>query len=198
MKKRISVLLSLLLAFYLTACGKGPSGTDVSVPVPEPSENTGLSEDANSEEGSGAEAPEESQTGLSEVPSEEASAEGTLITITSGGQIFEAVLDDSETAAAFADMLPMTLSMQRVGGGREFYGGMDSALPYDEEDAQTGFENGDIAFWLGGDGLCLLYNDQVERPEISAGIIVFGKITSDLSGFFDMDDNSEVVIESAY
>lgn len=122
-------------------------------------------------------------------------SEGTPITITAGGQVFEAVLDDSETAAAFADMLPMTLSMQRVGGDREFYGGMDSALPYDSTDVQTAFENGDIAFWLGGDGLCLLYNNQVENPEISAGIIVFGKITSDLSGFFDMDDHLDVVIE---
>lgn len=121
--------------------------------------------------------------------------EGTPITITVGNQVFEAVLDDSETADAFADMLPMTLSMQRVGGGREFYGGMEKPLPYDSADAQTYFESGDIAFWLGGDGLCLLYNDQVENPEISAGIIVFGKITSDLSGFFGMDDNSDMVIE---
>lgn len=124
-------------------------------------------------------------------------SDGTPITITSGSQKFEAVLDDSETAAAFAEMLPMTLSMQRVGGGREFYGAMDSALPYDSADAQTDFENGDIAFWLGGNGLCLLYNDQVEEPGISAGIIVFGKMTSDLSGFFDMEDDAEMVIELA-
>lgn len=125
-------------------------------------------------------------------------SEGMPITITIGEQVFEAVLDDSETAAAFADMLPMTLSMQRVGGGREFYGSMERALPYDSADAQTNFENGDIAFWLGGDGLCLLYNDQVDNPEISAGIIVFGKMTSDLSGFFNLEDNSDAVIEVQY
>lgn len=126
---------------------------------------------------------------------EESVFDGISVTITADGETFQAVLDESETAKAFADMLPISLSMQRVGGGREFYGSMNSGLPYDNAAVQTEFENGDIAFWLGGDGLCLLYNNQVDNPEISQGIIVFGKVISELDAFFDMNDNIEVTVE---
>lgn len=101
------------------------------------------------------------------------------ITLTSGDTVVTATLDDSTIAKEFAALLPQTVSMSRVGGGREFYGRLQGNLNYDESDAQTTFENGDIAYWFSGNGLCLLYNNQVDNPEIESGIIVFGKITSD-------------------
>ena len=77
----------------------------------------------------------------------------------------------------------------------EFYGGMDGSLNYDEADAQTTFENGDLAYWFSGNGFCILYNNQVDEPEIESGIIILGKITSDFSVFYEMENYIEVTIE---
>lgn len=125
----------------------------------------------------------------------EAAAQNRQISITVGETTIYADLYDTELADEFLAQLPQTISMQRVGGGREFYGSLESSLNYDEEDSQTTFENGDIAYWYSGNGLCLLYDNQVEEPEIDSGIIVFGKITSDLSIFSELDDNIEVRVE---
>ncbi len=119
------------------------------------------------------------------------------ITLTSEDTVITTTLDDSTLAKEFADLLPQTVSMSRIGGGREFYGGLQGELRYDEADAQTTFENGDLAYWFSGNGLCLLYNNQVDKPEIESGIIVFGKITSDLSVFYAFDDTTEFLIEIA-
>ena len=108
------------------------------------------------------------------------------ISIEIGDVTLSGELDDSDLAQEFASLLPQTISMQRVGGGREFYGGIDGSLTYDEADAQTTFENGDIAYWFSGNGLCLLYDNQVEEPEVKSGIIVIGKITSDFSELHNM------------
>lgn len=121
----------------------------------------------------------------------------TQISITSGETTIYAELDDSETAQEFASMLPLTISMQRVGGGREFYGGMDKSLSYDESDAQTTFENGELGYWFSGNGLCILYDNQVEESEIESGVIVFGRIVSDLSVFHNMQDQIEVTVALA-
>lgn len=125
----------------------------------------------------------------------EATAQNRQISITMGDTTIYADLYGTELADEFLAQLPQTISMQRVGGGREFYGSLESSLNYNEEDSQTTFENGDIAYWYSGNGLCLLYNNQVEEAEIDSGIIVFGKITSDLSVFSEQDDNIEVRVE---
>lgn len=119
------------------------------------------------------------------------------ISIEIGDVTLSGELDDSDLAQEFASLLPQTISMQRVGGGREFYGGIDGSLNYDEADAQTTFENGDIAYWFSGNGLCLLYDNQVEEPEVESGIIVIGKITSDFSELHNMADTITVRVSLA-
>jgi len=123
--------------------------------------------------------------------------ENRKICISIGEKTLYANLDNSKIAQQFVTLLPQTISMQRIGDGREFYGDLDDELDYNEADSQTTFENGDIAYWYSGNGLCLLYNNQVKNPEIQSGIIVFGKITSDLSVFYDFDEDIEVTISLA-
>lgn len=125
------------------------------------------------------------------------SAKNMKIKISIGKKTLYAKLDGSKTAKQFVKSLPQTISMQRIGDGREFYGDLDSKLDYNKKDSQTTFKNGDIAYWYSGNGLCLLYNNQVKNPEIKSGIIVFGKITSDLSILYDLDDDIEVKISLA-
>ncbi len=123
-----------------------------------------------------------------------AQAEQTQLSIQIGDLTLSAELYDTQLAKDFADMLPQTISMQRVGGGREFYGSIDGNLNYDEADSQTTFENGDIAYWYSGNGLCLLYDNQVADPEVDSGIIIIGKITSDFSELHNLEDNITATI----
>ena len=125
---------------------------------------------------------------------EQEQTENIQICIRIGETTLYADLYDSELAKEFVSLLPQTISMQRVGGGREFYGSLDGSLNYDEADSQTTFENGEIAYWYSGNGLCLLYNNQVEKPEIESGIIVLGRITSDFSILSDLEDQIEVSV----
>lgn len=131
------------------------------------------------------------------VSAESAQAEQTQINITIGDQVFNAVLDDSDIAREFAELLPQTISMQRVGGGREFYGSIDGSLNYDMADSQTTFENGDIAYWYSGNGFCILYDNQVAEPEVGSGIVMLGNITSDISLFHEMDDRMQATVTLA-
>lgn len=116
------------------------------------------------------------------------------ISIEIGGTTLYAELYDTDLANEFAELLPQTITMQRVGGGREFYGSLTGSLNYDEINSQTTFENGEIAYWYSGNGLCLLYNNQVDEPEVQSGIIILGKITSDYSVLFNLDGRIEVTV----
>lgn len=118
-----------------------------------------------------------------------------VVSITVEEDVLYADLYDNELAEEFAALLPQTISMQRVGGGREFYGILDGSLNYDVADSQTTFENGDVAYWYSGNGFCLFYNDQVEDTTVNAGIIVFGKITSDFSVLHELGDRAEMTVE---
>lgn len=191
MKKVINMMLGALLVFSLAACGSFGSGD-----MPESADSqthTVLEQETEQETTSQGISPG-SETGQVEEPAEDLEAaegqpEQIHVLIDIGGLSLTAELYDTQLAKEFAGLLPQTISMQRVGGGREFYGSIDGSLDYDEADAQTTFENGDIAYWFSGNGLCLLYDNQVEKPEVESGIIIIGKITSDFSGLHNLDDH---------
>jgi hypothetical protein len=76
------------------------------------------------------------------------------IKIRIGGKEINASLNDSDTAADFYDLLPLTISMQRWGD--EYYG--DCGLKADTaEDARADMEIGELAIWPGGNALCIFF-----------------------------------------
>lgn len=197
MKRIVGILLiEALLAFSLTACGN--SGSDhISESVPEQSQKTDSKSSQTDSDTESTEQAEEPMQTMETAETEEAvneQPEGTQFLIEIGGLSLAAELYDTQLAEDFAKLLPQTISMQRVGGGREFYGGIDGSLNYDETEARTTFENGDIAYWFSGNGLCLLYDNQVENPEVSSGIIIIGRITSDFSELHNIDDQATATI----
>lgn len=187
-------ILALLLcsAFLLSVVGCGADKT---------MENPSTEEQSTSDEQN--EATDSAVSVTESIPSENNTEEKSdlkqdgisRISISIGETTLYADMYDSDLAKEFVALLPQTISMQRVGGGREFYGSLEGSLNYDEMYSQTTFENGEIAYWYSGNGLCLLYNNQVEDPEIDSGIIVLGKITSDFSMLYDLEDHIEVTIE---
>lgn len=76
------------------------------------------------------------------------------IQIQVGGQTFTATLENNNTAAAFLDMLPMTLTMQELNGNEKFAYGV--SLPANEE-AVGSIVEGDLMLY-GSECLVLFYD----------------------------------------
>lgn len=129
---------------------------------------------------------------LGAVLSGEQAAEETDIRITIGDSAIEAVLNDSEAAKEFAAMLPVTLSMTRM-GEHEYYGSLEMPLTHGT-DLQTGYTVGDLAFWTPGDLFAMYFDEPEDAPE---GLMILGRITTDLSVFDNLGSPEEVSIELA-
>lgn len=76
----------------------------------------------------GTEAPEEGPAENAPEEGQEGSAEGAEMTVTVNGETFFAALAEGEAAAAFAEMLPLTLSMRELNGNEKYFY-LDGALP---------------------------------------------------------------------
>lgn len=103
-----------------------------------------------------------------------------------------AVLDDSETSRAFLEQLPLTLNMRRY-ADREYYSAIDP-LPEDGE-VIPDYENGDVTYFVPGKSLAVFFGN--EENFTQGGLILMGRITSDLSLFAEMNDSITVTIEIA-
>jgi len=129
--------------------------------------------------------------------SNESNIQGTEIIITIGDTIVTAELDNSDTAQQFVNLLPQTISMTR-GRERVYYGRInDGSLGYNEEDIKVEAENGDLAYWFSGNSLSLFFNVTEGNSDVNSGIVVFGKITSDLSALYKMDSSETMTVTLA-
>lgn len=164
MKKRYSsVVLTLLLAMALSACGNSADEN--------PSVSSAIEEDVQSEEGSNG----EGEAAVVETP-EYVSREGQQtstdkskdnnkdagdvqmqeMTVETGGQKFRAVLNDNETVRALLERLPMTLDMEELHGNEKFYY-LDEELPSNSENIGS-IKARDIMLF-GSDCLVLFFED---------------------------------------
>lgn len=121
---------------------------------------------------------------------EGAESAASEISITVGDTVISAELNDSEAAREFAAALPMTVSMTRM-GEHEYYGSLDTPLTH-TEDLQTGYTVGDLAFWTPGNLFAVYFDEPDEAPE---GLMILGRITSDMAVFNDMASSVEMQIE---
>lgn len=100
-------------------------------------------------------------------PTREA-AKGTEVTLDFGGTVLTGHLNDSETARALADRLPVTVDVGCT--DVDFCGQLGIDLPYDEAERGNGWLDGDINYnpmggWFvvfkGGEEDSSAYDDQV-------------------------------------
>ena len=102
------------------------------------------------------------------------------IQITVDGKKVTARLNESSTARAFFQGLPMKISMSRWGD--EYYGdcGLDVQL---EDDARAEMEVGELAIWPQGCALCLFFGPTPasidEEPRAISPVNPIGQIESD-------------------
>ncbi|WP_303961103.1 cyclophilin-like fold protein [Succinatimonas hippei] len=120
--------------------------------------------------------------------------EGTKINMHFGDTVILGILNDSYTAKALIDRLPITVRVNRY--SHDFCGVMDDPLPYHEEDEHFGWLNGDIDFATDGNYFTILFEDE-EKSEIYGSQINIGVIACPLKKISDLSGSYEVLIELA-
>lgn len=108
----------------------------------------------------------------------------TDIIITAGDVELNAVLFDNQTAQAFADMLPLTVELWHPAPDFARAFDLPERIPrFEEEPAGREYELGSLAYWYEGPSIAVIYN--ANREETVVPVVPIGKITSDVSIFFD-------------
>ena len=120
--------------------------------------------------------------------------DGTKINMHFGNTVIPGILNDSFTAQALIERLPITVMVNRY--SHDFCGVMDDPLPYREEDEHFGWLNGDIDFATDGNYFTILFEDE-EKSEIYGSQINIGVIDCPLKNISDLSGSYEVLIELA-
>ena len=122
---------------------------------------------------------------------------GQKIKITAGDVSAEATLNDSKTAQAIAENLPIEASAQTWGDEIYFSIGVD----IEEENPQATVEMGDLGYWPPGTAFCIFFGptpmssgDEI-RP--ASPVNVLGKIDGEPTVFKSVSAGTTVTITEA-
>lgn len=114
------------------------------------------------------------------------------ITLTSGETSVQAQLNDTKAAQEFKALLPVTLSMTRM-GEHEYYSSLSTNLS-EEDKTQTGYKIGNLAYWTPGDLFAIYFDEPDKAPE---GLIILGNITDDIDKIRELGNPAEITISLA-
>ena len=107
-----------------------------------------------------------------------------------------AVLDDSETASAVWEALPLKARANRWGD--EIYFGIPVQVGA-AEDARDVVESGELGYWPPGSAFCIFWGltPASQRDEIRAAspVNVFGRLTGDPLVFHPVTSGAEITLE---
>ncbi len=212
MKKITAMLLVSAMMVSLAACGNSANtsqndtqsnNSEVQQEESSVPENTGAETEESSElENAGVETEEtkrvasdgaQMQTDDPSMPTR-VLEEGTRINMHFGDTVIPGILNDSTTAQAFIEMLPMTVHESRY--SHDFCGSMDDFLPFDEEDERYGWLNGDIAIGTNVPWFTILFDDE-EISEQYGNLVNIGVIDCELSAISELEGSYDVLIELA-
>jgi len=103
------------------------------------------------------------------------------------GQVNAKLLPDKnpKTCQAIWDALPFEVSLSRW--GEELYGDCPVSIP--AENSQKECEVGDVAYWMSGQGFCILWGPTPastgDKPVAASPVNVFAKIEGDAKAIFN-------------
>lgn len=116
---------------------------------------------------------------------------GTKIKMTFGDTIIYGVLNDSETAKALIQKLPITQHESRY---THDFCGVTEKLPYNEDEVHYGWLNGDIDYAIDAPYYTILFKDE-EISEQYGDQVNIGVITSPISEIDKLSGSFDVKIE---
>lgn len=118
---------------------------------------------------------------------------GTRINMHFGDTIIPGILNDSETAQALIEKLPITVHESRY--SHDFCGVIEP-LPYAEEDVRNGWLNGDITYGSEAHWFTVLFADE-DKSEQYGDLVNIGVIDCELSEISQLEGSYDVMIELA-
>ena len=119
------------------------------------------------------------------------------IKITAGGVEMTAKLDDSETAEAIWDALPMNGRVNTWGD--EIYFGIPVFVG--AENAKEVVDMGDIAYWPPGKAFCIFFGttpaSQGSEIRPASAVNVVGKVNGDATAFKTVNSGEPIFLDKA-
>ncbi len=118
------------------------------------------------------------------------------ITITAGKVMVDAELNESRTAKAIAEALPIQAKAQRWGA--EIY--FSIPVSYElEADSREVMEAGELGYWPPGKAFCIFFGptpaSQSNEIRAASAVNVVGKMKGDWSELWDVPDGADVCVE---
>ena len=119
------------------------------------------------------------------------------IKITAGQVRVEAELNDSPTAKAVAEKLPIKGAANRWGGEIYFVIAVTAGL---EEDSREVLEAGELGYWPTGKAFCIFFGptpaSMGDDIRAASAVNILGKIKGDFSELWNVPDGADVLIEA--
>lgn len=206
MKKIIAVMCAGILCLSLAACGNNNAGSDA------PQEQTQAQSSENTSEEASAQVDDtqskstegdsemrvardgaDMQTDDKAMPTRLPMEGGTKINMYFGDTLIPGVLNDSETAKALIEKLPIT---QHVSRYSHDFCGVTETLPYKEEEVHYGWLNGDIDYATDAPYFTILFEDE-DVSEQYGNQVNIGVITCPLEEIAALEGDYDVRIELA-
>lgn len=97
----------------------------------------------------------------------------TPITLTIGDMVLSGYLNNSVPAQSLIAQLPLTVTLND--SDNDFCGD-NLVIEYSENDVQSGYKNGDLAFWTPASNFVIFVDDE-ENSENTGNLVILGKIT---------------------
>ena len=120
------------------------------------------------------------------------------IEIAAGAVRVEAELNDSPSATAIADALPIKARAQRWGGEIYFSIPVKAEI---EPDSRDVLEAGELGYWPPGKAFCIFFGPTPasQRDEIRAAsqVNIVGKIRGECASLWDVPDGARITIQTA-
>ncbi|RKJ74090.1 hypothetical protein D7X33_19995 [Butyricicoccus sp. 1XD8-22] len=181
MKKIIILALTVILTLSLCACG-GNAQAD--------------GQNENSSAISSEVQPETSEpdteNGDNEI-ADNSAGETTPITLTIGDTVLNGYLNDSDPAKSLIARLPLTVTLND--SGNDFCGG-SLDIEYSDSDVQSGYKNGDLAFWPPASNFVIFVDDE-ENSADTGNLVILGKITEPQEALDALEGRIDVTIALA-
>jgi hypothetical protein len=187
MKKTLSLIIAIYMAFSLVGCGNQNAGSNV-----QSTANTNIKAE-NSGSTNVVTKKEKKTAGISDMATR-VIENGTAITLTIGDTVIPATLNNSTSSKELISRLPYTVHVSKY--AHDYCGVMKEPLKYDEADVHNGWMNGDIDFARDANYFTILYEDE-ETSKQFGDQINLGKIDNDLSVIKGLGSSIDILIQLA-
>ncbi len=120
------------------------------------------------------------------------------ITITAGKVRFQAQLNDTATASAIVEALPIEARANRWGGEIYFSIPVDAAL---ETGARDVLQPGEIGYWPPGSALCLFFGrtraSEGEEIRAASAVNIVGRMEGPLDELWNVPDGARIALRES-